>query len=1119
MSRHRLLRLRLPALLVLAIFFLALPASAGLRFTPVAAPEGADTASLASDGTTLWAGTLRGVWKLQGGFWNLDGLPDKSVTSIAIFGGSVWAATGDALYRRGADGTWTAESLPGSPGIVSVVTADASNLYVGGAGVFARSGSTWTALTPVGSVAGMAIYQGDLLVGIQNGGIVRYPLGTGMPISMSAGLGYPDEGGQAFAVYGGLLYTGTNRGVYAWTGIAWNFETGYGNYNVWALSSASGFLWAASVDIGVSRKSGVTWSAANDGLLIASAKSFALLGSDLYVGTAGAPVYRFVGSSWTLAGTGLLGALVSDAAGTTSGFPSPPLTAVATRGAGVANISPSPASAFDVPAGCGDVRALAGLGASQYLAATSCGPYLLGGGSPATAAGSGLTPGALPTSLSGVLGDGTLLAGTTNAGIWRYTPSGSPSAGGSWAPENGGLSTSASIYTVRQVGNDLFSGPDSGIVRFATDGTWHAESSGLPFDPYYGTYARVLALGGPGSPSGPVYAGLISGGIFRRDAGSTFWRSDSKGIGNGSVYSIDLSSSYGAYGSVFAAAGTAAVFRKQAGTWLPESFGLPIGADVRVVYAGFDGNYMPPQPVVFAGTNGQGLYEASSVSTMKTIPVVLDVVGAGGAPFKTELLIGNRSTYSLGVTLSFSAAPGYGAPAWGRASVTIPPGAEIRAADALAYLRDLGIPVPASGPGAPVAGSLTVSAVATTDALYGGARSFTNGPSGGTYGVFLDATSDLDAAEESAWVYGLRSLSGTSRSNLAVTALPGRGTDPITLEVQLYSASGVAAPIVLTHTFAPGDWYQWNGVLAEAGLPDGTYAYARIRRLSGSAAWIAYGVVNDDVTSDGSILPMFRPGGVSAARTLIVPVVVDLIGQQSSHFTTELTLVNDGPIGTPVDLTYRPAPGFGSAGGVPVVSVSVAARQQITIPNVLQYLRDHGVTIPDAATGQQAGTLTISFRNLTLFTTPRTLALARTSTPGTSGGSYGVFYPAISTGGGSRTPAVVTGLVQNAGARSNLAIVHTGGGSGAPVTLQVNLYDATTGLALGTPLTWTLNAGDWYQWSSVFQKAGLPTGTSAAAYAVVTRTSGDDTFLAYGVLNDAVTSDGSYVAMRPDAWY
>ena len=37
--------------------------------------------------------------------------------------------------------------------------------------------------------------------------------------------------------------------------------------------------------------------------------------------------------------------------------------------------------------------------------------------------------------------------------------------------------------------------------------------------------------------------------------------------------------------------------------------------------------------------------------------------------------------------------------------------------------------------------------------------------------------------------------------------------------------------------------------------------------------------------------------------------------------------------------------------------------------------------------------------------------------------------------------------------------------------------------------------------------------------AVVTRILGDDTFLAYGVLNDAVTSDGSFQTMIPSDTY
>jgi hypothetical protein len=279
--------------------------------------------------------------------------------------------------------------------------------------------------------------------------------------------------------------------------------------------------------------------------------------------------------------------------------------------------------------------------------------------------------------------------------------------------------------------------------------------------------------------------------------------------------------------------------------------------------------------------------------------------------------------------------------------------------------------------------------------------------------------------------------------------------------------------------------------------------------------------VNDAVTSDGSILPLYRPGGLAAARKLVVPVVLDLFGAANSHYTTELTLANDGDFATPVDLVYRPAPGFGSSTGVAVVTLSLAAHQQTTIPDILAYLRSKGVNIPDASQGAQAGSLSVDFRNLGTIDSPKTVAIARTTTPNTdtaTGGAFGVAYPAVAKGGGARASALVPGLTRDASMRSNLAVVHLGGGSEIALSLSVRLYDAATSLAVGNPITVTLQPGDWTQWSGVFDTAGVPAETTTA-YAIITRLAGDDTWLAYGVLNDAKTSDGSVLRMFPGADY
>jgi hypothetical protein len=149
------------------------------------------------------------------------------------------------------------------------------------------------------------------------------------------------------------------------------------------------------------------------------------------------------------------------------------------------------------------------------------------------------------------------------------------------------------------------------------------------------------------------------------------------------------------------------------------------------------------------------------------------------------------------------------------------------------------------------------------------------------------------------------------------------------------------------------------------------------------------------------------------------------------------------------------------------------------------------------------------------------VALARTSTPNpdtTGGGSFGFFYPAAARGGGARTFAVIPALTQDATTRSNLAVVHLGGGSESALTLSVQLYDATTGVPAGDPLSVTLQPNDWVQWSRILDLAGATPGTTKAV-AVITRVSGDDTWLAYGVLNDAVNSDGSYIRMIPAEEY
>ena len=199
------------------------------------------------------------------------------------------------------------------------------------------------------------------------------------------------------------------------------------------------------------------------------------------------------------------------------------------------------------------------------------------------------------------------------------------------------------------------------------------------------------------------------------------------------------------------------------------------------------------------------------------------------------------------------------------------------------------------------------------------------------------------------------------------------------------------------------------------------------------------------------------------------------------------------------------------SGANPTLAFDLAPHEQRIIPNALQAFRDMGLGIEPAAPGKTiVGSLAVTF-------TPSGgapaagFAGARTASPAPGGGGYGLFYPAVSTADAATGEAWVYGLEQDAASRSNLAFLNAGPGL-TTITLRVDVFDGATGtVAGGTDVV--LAGGAWAQLNTVLAPYGLAKG-----YARVTRTSGTERFVVYGVVNDgaapgAGTSDGSYVAM------
>jgi hypothetical protein len=487
----------------------------------------------------------------------------------------------------------------------------------------------------------------------------------------------------------------------------------------------------------------------------------------------------------------------------------------------------------------------------------------------------------------------------------------------------------------------------------------------------------------------------------------------------------------------------------------------------------------------------------AQTSTTKIVPIVLDVAGSG-EHFTTELALANRGTTVASVALTYTPAAALGATGGGSTIVTLAAGRQLVVPDVLAYLRGQGLAVPA---GSNQGGTLLAvfSGLSSSDAAYAVARTTT--PSGsGRAGLAYHGIDLVSAQSGTSYLYGLRSTAN-DRSNLALVNAGSNA--PVTLRVTLYSGvAGDGRTFVLNPdtTLAAGQWSQVSRVLDLAGFTNG---YARIDLLSGTGPYVAYAVINDNATNDGSYVAA-EPASMPAEMRLL-PVLVE-----STTYQSELVLTNSSATAQTALLSYvESASPAGGAGGT--VTLSFQAGEQKIIPGAVDYLRSNHISIGPKGSATFAGALSVTFKSGANVSSG--FVGARTAAPvgGTGPGEYGLFYPGIGPSFAALAEAWVYGLEQDTGERSNLAIANLGD-AGDAVAFRVDVYDGNTGLLAGSTSPAPLAPGGWSQINAVLQSFGVANG-----YAHVVKLSGSSRFLVYGVVNDGGfpgqgTSDGSYVA-------
>ena len=354
------------------------------------------------------------------------------------------------------------------------------------------------------------------------------------------------------------------------------------------------------------------------------------------------------------------------------------------------------------------------------------------------------------------------------------------------------------------------------------------------------------------------------------------------------------------------------------------------------------------------------------------------------------------------------------------------------------------------------------------------------------------------------YLCGLRQNS-LDRSNVAFQNMGSTEDGPVTLRTTVFSAdaSDVTVHVLEDVTLAPGGFHQYSGVLGTT-----TNGYVKVERVDGTAPFYAYGVINDQANSDGSFVFPVTAGSLEGSLRQTLPVIVE-----TNNFTSELTVTNISGQTRTLHFSFV-AEGLTTPDRTARFSLTLEPGQQRIIPDVIDTeMRRKGIEGLRPSKGGLAGAL---FATLDGGDMNGIVIGARTGTPDGRGGQYGLFYHAVPDGAALTGHAWVDGLQQDTENRSNLALVNTGEVDDSASVFDLDIYDGDTGRLVRTITTRPLRSRNWRQFNSILANHAPAT---TQGYVRIRKTSGNNPFLAYGVVNDGGapghrSGDGAYVPAR-----
>ncbi len=479
------------------------------------------------------------------------------------------------------------------------------------------------------------------------------------------------------------------------------------------------------------------------------------------------------------------------------------------------------------------------------------------------------------------------------------------------------------------------------------------------------------------------------------------------------------------------------------------------------------------------------------------VPVILSAAGQNQSFFTSELTLTNRGDQDVKLDYTYTAHRGGGS---GMASEALGAGMQRVETDALDYLRGLGIPIPETGNRI---GTLRVEARLGSE-VEAVVRTTTVVPEGRAGLAYLGVAEE-EGFDEPVYLCGLRQNS-RDRSNVAFQNMGAEEEGAVTLRTTVYSGEAAdASPRELKDVkLRPGEFHQYNQVLDVLGST--ANGYVKVERVEGTAPFYAYGVINDQANSDGSFVFPVEASSLEGTAGQTLPVIVE-----TSEFRSELTVTNFSEEPRTLDFQFV-AEGIETGDETATFSMAVNAGEQQIIPDVVDELRQRGGTGLGSTRGFYAGPLFAVAEDGDMS---GIVIGARTGSQG-GGGQYSVFYNAVPFGEAFSREAWVDGLQQDEENRSNLALVNTGEMDGSASVFHLDIYDGETGMLAETVVTKPVPARSWHQINGIL---GSYARETRQGYVRIRKVSGQNPFLAYGVVNDGGapgerSGDGAYLPAR-----